>query len=173
MAEIPTNSFLEWHSGAMSQRHALRLGCFSHALLPTDSKLREIVGQEIIAELLELAFHGRRTMERYDNKQLTIANDLFWPASQVDKTDHNLFDAFGTIIHAMAIAINWERPEEGDVNKGGANPYKNVGRDGDFAGSVTIKSDNKEVEKLPIGAIVAAYTHFLNQVNANEGASDD
>jgi len=120
--------------------------------------MQDFIEKEIISELLELAFHGRRTMEIYGNQGETIGEDPLWPASQAPKSDYNLYAAFGVLVHSNDITVVWEKLVECGKD---SNPY--TGRDAVFAGSVEVTSGKGKTEKLPIGAIVSAYIHFQNK----------
>ena len=159
MAEIEPKNWLEWYGGRKAQQHAIRLSLYCSSILPSDNKLKKLVQNEVIHELLELALHGRRTMELFNKKSATIGDDPFWPASQILKTDLNLFGAFGAIVHAREIKLNWEEPQMTP------NPYN--GRKAIFAATVTVKSDRNE-HTLPIGAIAAAYIGFENEFMREE-----
>ena len=163
MEEIETDSWQDEYCGYTAQRYAIRLSCFCSAVLPSDKKFQELLGEEIVKELLGLAFYGRKTMELRDARQVTIQNDPLWPASKVANPESNLFHAFGTIIHSKKIAVHWEQPDDCNEATGGSNPYKKSGREARFAGSISAISKKDETAKLPIGAIVASYIHFQNQ----------
>ena len=128
--------------------------CFCSSVLSSDKVHIPLIEHEIINELLELALHGRRTMELRGQKAATIGDDPYWPASQQPKTDLNLYNAFGSIIHSREINLNWEDVELEP------NPYK--GRKAIFAASVTVISDHKK-HTLPVGAIAASYFGIQNQ----------
>lgn len=87
-------------------------------------------------------------MERHKLKGATISTDCLWPASSTQAPPVNLWEAFGAIIHAYKISVEWETT---DLEP---NPYK--GREPQFAGSVKVQSDNKAIT-LPVGAIAASY----------------
>ena len=162
MSQIEPIDWLHWHGGRKAQQHAIRLCCFCSSVLPADKNFRELVQDEIVTELIELALHGRRTMELLGQKSATIGDDPLWPAATQAKTDLNLFDAFGSIVHSREITVNWEQTELQP------NPYK--GRTSNFAASITVKSDTHE-HTIPIGAIAASFIGFLNRASAQEQSS--
>jgi hypothetical protein len=150
--------WLDWHSSRSAQDCAVRLCLACCAVLPSDRAFAKLVDEQVLADLLELAFHGRRVMERRQLKSATVGSDPLWPASDEAPPDRNLWDAFGIIIHAESLTLVWESPELEP------NPYESSGRKPKFAGSVTAKSDQGEV-KLPIGAIAASFIgSVLNQM---------
>ncbi|MDP2063645.1 MAG: hypothetical protein Q8J98_11160 [Phaeovulum sp.] len=156
--EIAAKDWLEDHSGRIAQECAVRLCLACCAVLPSDRAFAKLVDEQVLADLLELAFHGRRVMERRQLKSATIGSDPLWPPSSKAPPNGNLWDAFGIIIHAESLTLVWETPDlEG-------NPYQSSGRKPKFAGSLTAKSDQGEV-KLPIGAIAASFIgSVLNQM---------
>jgi hypothetical protein len=129
--------------------------------MPSDRHLRRLVDEQIATDLIGFAVHGRRALERRGTKSASLSDDPLWPASAVPiPSGMNLWDAFGAIVHAVELKIEWE-PVELDPH-----PYK--GRDAKFAGSVRIKSDEREMQ-LPIGSIVAAFFgNFLNKARQQE-----
>ena len=149
MPEIAAQDYLHWHSGRASQDHAVRLCAFCSAIFPTDQNLARLVEEQIISEVMGLAFHGRRTMERAKRKDATIASYSFWPSSSVVLPNGlNLWDAFGRIIHAESIAVCWERLDDE------ATLYK--GREAKFPGHIEVTS-NKGAIKVPTGRLAASY----------------
>jgi hypothetical protein len=99
-------------------------------------------------------------MERRGLKDATISSDPLWPAASVDGKGTNLFHAFGTIIHAQSLEIEWETADLKPP------PYR--GREARFVASVEAKSD-KQTQCLPIGGIVASF--FGSVLNRMEQAT--
>ena len=155
MTQIKPYDWLDWNSGHIAEERALRLAVACSAVLPSDKKLQELIGRQIVGDIVELAFHGRRTMERRGMKNAPLGFDPLWPPSTKEvPTGLNLWDAFGIIIHATEITVGWEKP---DLS---TNPYK--GRSPQFAGYVDAKSDTKQVT-FSIGTIVTSF--FGNVLN--------
>ena len=158
-AAVQPKDWLDWHSARLSQDHAVRLACFCAAVLPGDKQFADLVAEQIKIELLGLALHGRRTMERHNKKSATLGSDPLWPTSTVESNAaNNLWEIFGRLIHAESIEIGWEEP---DLT---SNPYSASGRNHHFAGHVVISKADVN-DKFSIGAIVAAYLgSVLNQL---------
>jgi hypothetical protein len=87
-------------------------------------------------------------MERRHFRDATISSDPLWPPASVDGKGTNLFDAFGTIIHAQSLEIKWEKADLEPA------PYR--GRDARFLASVIAESV-KQTQFLPIGGIAASF----------------
>jgi hypothetical protein len=148
MAPIAAKDWLEHHNGRTAQDCAVRLAGLSHAILPTDIAFSELITEQIKADVLTLAFHARKFMERTKNKGATVATDPLWPASQCAAPTQNLRDLFGQIIHADVLEVVWETP---DLTP---NPYP--GRKPQFAAAIEVRS-GKGPSKIPIGAIIASF----------------
>ncbi len=149
--------WLDWHSSRTAQECAVRLSLACSSVVPADKKLQALIEETIVSDLIELALHGRRTMERHNKKSASLNGDPLWPASNTPVPDScNLWSAFGIVVHAIDISVQWE-----DVDMQ-PNPYK--GRTPKFAGTVVTTSDQKET-KIPIGSIVASFFGgVLNQL---------
>lgn len=159
MSQIEPKDWLDWHSIRIAQEHAVRLSCFCSAVVPTDKNFSALVEEQIRIDLVGLAFHGRRTMERHGLKSASIGSDPLWPSSAVQGIlGKNLWDAFGIIIHASEFTVCWESADLAP------NPYG--GRKPQFAGHVTVKSDSGET-KIAIGSVVASFIgSVLNKLPA-------
>ena len=161
MAAIEPIDHLDWLSCRTAQDHAVRLCLASASVIPSDKKLQELAGEQIVFDLIGLAFHGRRVMERRNQKSALFSENPLWPVSKVAAPiGSNLCEVFGAIVHATELKVQWETP---DLSP---NPYQ--GRQPKFAGSVSVKSDEKDMQ-FPIGLIVASF--FGNVLNKSDSQS--
>ena len=161
MPVLEPTDWLDWHCASKAQACATRLSASCAAVLPSDKNFQMLHEEQILSDLVGLAIHGRRSMERRKQKSASIDLPSLWPASKTPvPANTNLWDVFGSLIHATSIEVVWEEPE---LNP---NPYK--GRAPRFAGSVCIISDQISY-RVPIGSIVAAYIgNFQNNGGAQE-----
>ena len=161
MAEIETPSFLHWLSGSKGAELALRLKCWSSAILPKDPVLNNQQEQLIIAELIEFAVHARRAFELWGQGAITISNDNNWPRSYLSyeciETDFR--KAVNGIIHSNKLQIGWEYPELEPEPYGGAV----------YAGHFKFCT-NRFQGKVWMGGIANAYMlGFMNNLSNNDG----
>ncbi len=149
MPAIIHQRFDAWFDGRRAQECALRLMAYSSCLYPTDQELHPLYSEVVVPDLLGLALHGRRCLERFSIKDTSVADWGFFPASrQSDLADLNLLDSFSHILHATRIDLGWER-FEGEVDL-----YR--GREVRFLGHVECSSDNGEL-KFPLGRLASSY----------------
>lgn len=154
MGQIEPHDALDFQSSKRAQDAAVRLICMCSAVLPSDQNLRRLVDDQIIGEMLELGFHGRRFLERRGLVSSSIGDGALWPNSKVAGTGESLKEVFGKIIHSNSIVVKWEKVTDFDET-----PYS--GRSPNFAGSIVVTSD-KPTENYPIAGIVTAFIQAMN-----------
>ena len=165
MGQLEPLDALDFQSSKRAQDAAVRLICMCSVVLPSDKNLRTLVEDQVVVEMLELGFHGRRFLERRASVSASIGDNALWPCSTATGNGESLKDVFGKIIHAKSIIVGWENVTDFDQTL-----YP--GRSPNFAGSITVVSD-KASERYPIGGIVTAYIHAMNtsQSAAHKGTT--
>ena len=80
MPEMEAIDWLDWHSSRTAQDYAVRLSMACSAVVPSDKNRQRLIEEQIIADLIGFAIHGRRAMERRGMKSASLSTDSLWPA---------------------------------------------------------------------------------------------